>query len=394
MSEENSLKVLVVEDHSFQLAHITNCLDQIGVEHVLTATDGVEGLECIAKEKDNSHPINLIICDLQMPNMDGIAFIRHLFINRYKGALIILTAMDASLVSSVTQLIKEYKIKFIGSLNKPVNTKTLITYITEAAEHTDSLISPVLPEGVSEGDLIHALSNGGLQSYFQPRFKFSDKSFAGVEALARLVLSDGRIIPPDDFLYLYEKLNKVAEFELQIYSQAFQLIKVWMQMGHPTQVSINISSSLLTNAVFYNDLLALIKHYGVPTDLVTIEVTERTLIGETTSAIEHVSRLRLNGFNLAIDDFGTGYSSFKQLELLPFNELKIDKSFMIGIESDLQKQAIVKSTVELAKRLNLTTVAEGVETIEAWEIAKEYGCDLCQGYLTGIPESKDRIKPQ
>ncbi len=394
MGGQNSLKVLVVEDHSFQMEHITNCLSQIGVEQVLTATDGVKGLDCVAREQNSSTPIDLIICDLQMPNMDGIAFIRHLSINHYTGSLIILTAMDASLVSSVTQMIKEYKIKFIGSLHKPIDTKVLIEFIAEASEYTDTPLSPLLPEGVIESDLIDALLNNGLQSYFQPRFKFSDKSFAGIEALARLVLPSGRIVAPDCFLYLYDKLNKSAEFELQIYSQAFQLIKIWMQMGHPTQISINVGPSILADAHFYDDLLALVKRHGVPADLVTVEVTERTLIDNTAMAIEYLSRLRLNGFNLAIDDFGTGYSSFKQLELLPFNELKIDKSFMFGIEQDKQKQAIVKSTVELAKRLNLNTVAEGVETTEAWDMAKAYGCDLCQGYLTGAAKSKDSIRPQ
>ncbi len=394
MSDTNSLKVLVVEDHSFQMEHITNCLVQIGVEQVLTASDGVEGLENISREQNSSAPVDLIICDLQMPNMDGIAFIRHLSLSNYTGSLIILTAMDASLVSSVTQMIKEYKIKFIGSLHKPIDTKVLIEFIAEASEYTDTPLSPPLPEGVSEKDLIDALLNNGLQSYFQPRFKFSDKSFAGVEALARLVLPNGRIISPDNFLYLYEKLNKSAELELQIYSQAFQLIKVWMQMGHPTQISINVGPSILANTDFYDELQALVKRHGIPTDLITVEVTERTLIDNTAMAIEYLSRLRLNGFHLAIDDFGTGYSSFKQLEILPFNELKIDKSFMIGIEADEQKQAIVKSTVELAKRLNLNTVAEGVETTEAWNMAKAYGCDLCQGYLTGAAKSKDNIRPQ
>lgn len=394
MTERNSLKVLVVEDHSFQMAHITNCLTQIGVEQILTATDGVEGLDWVSREQGTDAPIDLIICDLQMPNMDGIAFIRHLSLNDYIGSLIILTAMDASLVSSVTQMIKEYNIKFIGSLHKPIDTKALIEFISEASEYTDTPLSPLLPDGVSENDLINALLNNGLQSYFQPRFNFSDKSFAGVEALARLVLPSGRIVAPDSFLYLYEKLNKSAEFELQIYSQAFQLIKLWMQMGHPTQVSINVGPSILANANFYDDLFRLVKSHGIPTDLITIEVTERTLIDNTAMAIEYLSRLRLNGFNLAIDDFGTGYSSFKQLELLPFNELKIDKSFMFGIEDDKQKQAIVKSTIDLAQRLHLKTVAEGVETIESWDIAKTYGCDLCQGYLTGKAKSKSNIKPE
>lgn len=391
MNEINRLRVLVVEDHGFQREYIANCLSQIGIEQILTAMDGEEALDNMTRLESSGQSFDVVICDLQMPNMDGIAFIRNLAERHFTGAIIILTAMDASLVSSVTRMVKEYKLNFIGSLHKPLDTKLLISYVIEACERKDVSVSPPLPNGISEEDLIAGFDAGGLTAHFQPKFNFSDKRLVGVEALARLILPDNTVIYPDDFLYLYSKLKRTKECELKIYEQGFKLLRQWINKGYPVQVSVNFCANMLGDPDFYDAVVALAAQYAIPHDLVTIEVTERSLIDNIAMSIEFLARLRINGFNLAVDDFGTGYSSIKQLELLPFNELKIDKSFLIGVDTDSQKRAIVQSITELARRMNLKTVAEGIENHDSWDIAKQYGCDICQGYFTGKPMSFDDI---
>ncbi len=381
----NNLRVLVAEDHSFQREYVANCLNQIGIHEVVTATDGKEALLRYDEMTAQGLVFDIIISDLHMPNMDGVAFIRNLAERNYNGGLIILTALDSNLVSSVTSMVREYELHFIGSLVKPVDTKKLIQYVSEVSGRKNEEIIHPLPQGLKEQDLIDALDSDCLTAYYQPRFNFSDGKITGFEALARLILPNGKIVTPDDFLYLYAKLNRSAEFELRIYEQAFSLAQKSLKLGRPLQLSINLCAHMLGNVSFYEEIVELAQRHGVPNDLVTIEVTERSLLDNIALSIEFLARLRINGFNLAIDDFGTGYSSIKQLELLPFNELKIDKSFLFDIEKDDQKKAIVESTVDLAKRLNITTVAEGVESQAAWDLAKKYGCDVCQGYFTGRP---------
>lgn len=381
----NNLKVLVAEDHSFQREYVANCLNQIGIHQVVTATDGQEALVHFDEMTATGSTFDIIISDLHMPNMDGVAFIRNLAERNFKGGLIILTALDSNLVSSVTSMVREYELNIIGSLIKPVDTKKLIQYVSEISEKNNEEIIHPLPKGLIEQDLIDALGADCLTAYYQPRFNFSNGQITGFEALARLMLPNGQVVTPDDFLYLYTKLNRAAEFELRVYDQAFLLAQKALKLGKPLQLSINLCANMLGNVDFYEELVALAKKHKIPNDLVTIEVTERSLLDNIALSIEFLARLRINGFNLAIDDFGTGYSSIKQLELLPFNELKIDKSFLFDIENDDQKKAIVESTVDLAKRLKINTVAEGIETQAAWDLAKKYGCDVCQGYFTGRP---------
>lgn len=391
MNTYHNYSVMVVEDHHFQREYIKNCLEQIGIPLVTTATDGTGALAHLENAQRDNLCFDIIICDLHMPNMDGVEFIRHLSERHFNGHIIIITAMDDSLISSVSQMVEQYKIQLAGSLSKPIDTKKLISLISQISQASPDILQ-TLPDGINESDIIDALNNGGLTPYFQPKFNFTDKSCVGIEALARLQLPNKEWLMPEQFLYLYDQLDKTKEFELSVYNQAFELLRELIDHGKPVQLSVNFCSGMLEDFDFYDRFIALSKQHRIPSDLITIELTERNVIKDSVLAIEFLSRFRINGFKLSIDDFGTGYSSFKQLELLPFNELKIDRSFMLGIEFDQQKQAIVKSTIELSRRLKLSTVAEGIETDAAWDIAKQYGCDVCQGFLTGKPLSPSAIK--
>ena len=391
MKSISELNVLVVEDHGFQREYISNTLKQLGVAQVTAAADGHEALDDLDVLATSDFPIDLIVCDLQMPRMDGVSFVRHLADRQFEGSFIILSAMDPTLIASVTTMVRAYKLNFAGAIHKPVDSKVLVKLMREACSDI-SLDLPVgLPEGVSENDLIEGLNSGGLISYFQPKYDFETRSLYGIEALARLVLPDGRMIYPDDFIYLYKKLGRTREFELSVYKSAFELGSHCLKRGKPLQVSVNFCANMLTDELFFDEVIQLAENADLPSDMVTIEITERSLIEDLKKSIEFLARLRIKGFNLSVDDFGTGYSSIKQLEILPFNELKIDKSFIMGIEKDKQKRAIVQSITELASRMDLKIVAEGVETEEAYTISKNFGCDYCQGFLTGRPVAYEEL---
>lgn len=389
----NELCVLVVEDHGFQLEYTTSCLHQIGIARVLKAKDGQAGLGEIRFCESHNIDVDLVICDLQMPNMDGIEFLRILAEREFEGGIIIVTAMEAALVSAVSRMVNEYKLKLIGSIHKPIDTKTLIQYVSEVCESNQNHIRRPLPSGVEEKDIISALEKGNLFTEYQPQYEFGSGQLYGIEALARLRLDDGRVVYPDDFIHLYSVLGKTQEFETIVYRQAFNYLNSMIRIGKPIQLSINFCANMLGNDTFYHGLIEMARMYQIPHDLVTIEITERSLLKDKARSIEFLARLRLNGFKVSIDDFGTGYSSIKQLEHLPFNELKIDKSFVIGIEYDEQKKLIAQTITELAKRLNLKTIAEGVETPEAWNIMANFGCNICQGYLTGRPMAVEEKVP-
>jgi len=163
----------------------------------------------------------------------------------------------------------------------------------------------------------------------------------------------------------------------------------WNHSGFHPHVSVNLSPESLDDFNFGARLHALVTDAGVRSKDITFEIVESEIARDFRRSLENTSRLRMLGFGLSIDDFGTGFSSLEQLSLLPFTELKLDRSFVTGICDNPQKQAMVNSTVRMAKELELTVVAEGIETDAEAEFVETAGCDFGQGYWFSRPIPSD-----
>jgi len=144
--------------------------------------------------------------------------------------------------------------------------------------------------------------------------------------------------------------------------------------------------------IFADYVITTAKEHGVKPDDIIIEVTESQLVQDIKSTMETLTRLRLNNIGVSIDDFGTGYATMEQLKRIPFTELKVDRMFVSDATNDSTARAIVESTIELAKKLQLQTVAEGVETKEDWTLVEELGCDFAQGYYIDLPMSANKFE--
>ena len=138
----------------------------------------------------------------------------------------------------------------------------------------------------------------------------------------------------------------------------------------------------------YQDI---VRRQGVEPNEVVLEITESSVMADAARGLGVLARLRLKGFGLSIDDFGTGYSSLAQLSQVPFTELKIDQGFVFGLHSQPRKRAVVEASLDLARKLQLETVAEGVETVEDWQMLAELGCGIAQGYLVGAPVAAEDL---
>ncbi|MGI9293094.1 MAG: EAL domain-containing response regulator, partial [Pseudomonadales bacterium] len=326
----------------------------------------------------------LVICDLQMPEMDGVQVIRHLADLSFPGGLILISAMEPSLISSVGRMAQDFQLRVLGTLSKPVETQTLKQLILKLNEPLAQEAEQ--PEELpTASELRHALRQKQFEAYFQPKVDILQRSVVGVETLARWNHPDKGLLGPEHFIDPMEDLGLLHELTWQIFAQAFVQCRKWLNAQNPLSVSINVSSSVLSRNAFFDDFLGMVKQYNLPADLIMLEVTESTLMQQLSGSVECLARLRMNNFKLSIDDFGTGYSSMQQLERIPFTELKIDKSFVHNAIHDSQKQAIVESSIELAQKLGLKTVAEGVETDADWSFMKKIGCDQSQGYFSGRP---------
>ena len=165
---------------------------------------------------------------------------------------------------------------------------------------------------------------------------------------------------------------------------------LWGQTGLSLNLSMNLSTTSLIEGDLCHFLINQCQRWGVNPELITLEVTESSFVEDIGKALEVLTRLRMHGFGLSIDDFGTGYSSMQQLALLPFTELKLDRSFVDRCYADPSRLAIIESSIELARKLGLKSVAEGVEDVQTWQLLAKLGCDICQGFFTARPYAAQR----
>ena len=185
---------------------------------------------------------------------------------------------------------------------------------------------------------------------------------------------------PDQFIPAAEKHDLIDELTDQMMSRAFECGVSWMMEGLNIKISVNVSMGSLVRLDMPDQVAAAAGTAGMDPRQVILEVTESRLMEDPTKVLETLTRLRLKGIGLSIDDYGTGFSSMQQLKSIPFTELKIDRAFVDGATKDPEARAMLESSVDLARALGLSLVAEGVEVEEDWNLLDQLGVDLAQGW--------------
>jgi EAL domain-containing protein (putative c-di-GMP-specific phosphodiesterase class I) len=178
-----------------------------------------------------------------------------------------------------------------------------------------------------------------------------------------------------------EEHGLIHKLTLQVMNQAMLQTALWNAHGMDLSVAINLSPLLLDTPDLLQEISGMQQCFGLRAERVVLEITETSLLRELSVALAVLTRLRLRGFGLSLDDYGTGFSSMQQLARIPFTELKIDRSFVHGVHERESVQVMLRSALEMAKRLGLNTVAEGVESLQDWWLLQEYGCTFVQGWL-------------
>ncbi|HEY8729660.1 MAG TPA: EAL domain-containing protein [Acidothermaceae bacterium] len=234
-------------------------------------------------------------------------------------------------------------------------------------------------------ELRQAVDNGGLELYYQPKVSLATGEVVGVEALVRWQHPNLGLVMPDDFIPLAEQSGLMARVTDSLLDQALEQSARWDADGLRLVVAVNVSVRDLLDHGFADRVSdALARHCIDPSALI-LEITERRLLADFERGAKVLAQLVASGVHISLDDFGTGYSSLTLLKQLPVCELKIDQSFVSRIGDSEADATIVGSIVELAHALDLTVVAEGVETTDVLERLKALGCDQAQGWLVGLP---------
>ena len=242
-------------------------------------------------------------------------------------------------------------------------------------------------------DLRAALENGEIAVHVQPKADLATGEVRGVEVLARWDHPTQGVLGPDEFIPLAERAGLMRPLTVQVLDQALAACARWRAGGQAISVAVNLSARSLGDVELYDAVGDLLAAHGVPPHLLTLEITESTVMSDPEQAVASLQRLRSLGIRLAIDDFGIGYSSLSNLRRLPVHELKIDKSFVAEMGPGLDDVMIVRSIVDLGRNLGLDVVAEGVETGLVWHELAAMGCHYAQGYLVARPMLPGALLP-
>jgi EAL domain-containing protein (putative c-di-GMP-specific phosphodiesterase class I) len=377
----SEMQVMVVEDHGFQRRIALRLLAELGVENALEGADGLDALQVLRRQPT---PPDVVLVDLDMPGMDGIECIGQIAQERLARAVVVVSALDPALLNTVQTMARAYGLRVLGSVEKPLTRDKLEGVLSRFDDHAGEQLDE------SEADftipaLLDALERGEIVPWFQPQVEFGNGKVVAVEALARWERPDGSVVRPVLFVPLLEKEGRAEALTDRMLDEGCRWLQRWSQDGVRLKLSVNVSPLALADPQAADRYQVIVESHGVKPEDVVLEITESSVMTDAARGLGVLARLRLKGFGLSIDDFGTGYSSLAQLAQVPFTELKIDKDFVFSAHSQPRKRAMVEASLDLARKLRLTTVAEGVETLEDWQLLAELGCDIAQGWLIGRP---------
>ncbi len=243
------------------------------------------------------------------------------------------------------------------------------------------------------GELAHALEEGGIEVHFQPKALARTRQIVGMEALVRWRRSDGRLVPPDDFVSAAEHAGLSRPLTRRVIGLALDQLQAWRAAGHDLHVAVNTTVADLLDMDFPDEVARALAQRGLPSHTLVLEVTERSVLSDPERIGQVLRKLQSFGIEMALDDFGTGFSSLTHLKSLPVAEIKIDRSFVARLCDDATDVAIVYATIQLADKLGLRVVAEGVEDEETREALVALDCEMIQGYLLSRPAPAAELEP-
>jgi len=374
---------LVAEDHDFQRSALVRMLVDLGAKEVHEAADGHGALKII---QDPARPVDIVISDLDMPGMDGMEFIRRLGQAGGHVSIILASALERKLIASIATMTEAYGIELLGVVEKPLSPGKLEPLIklhkpAQAAPHRPRAAGPTFTlEEIAAG-----LRSDEFEPFLQPKLELATGQVKGAEALARWRHPQKGIVAPYAFIKPLEDNGMIDELMWVMLRKSAAFCSTWRSAGLEATVSVNLSLKSLADVRLADRVTELVRSQNLEPRHMVLEVTESAASTDVGKALENLARLRMKGFGLSIDDYGTGYSSMQQLTRIAFTELKIDQSFVTNAARQESARVILESSLDMAKKLNITAVAEGVETQADWNLLRELGCGLAQGYFIARP---------
>jgi EAL domain-containing protein (putative c-di-GMP-specific phosphodiesterase class I) len=382
-SQNEQLRVLCVDDEDLVVDVIRGVLANLGIAPVDRDFDAQSAL----RRLDGGEHYDLLISDLDMPGMDGIEFLRHLAARDFPGVIAIISEVEQRTLDVVENLARAHDLNFIGSLQKPLTgdaVRGLVdAYRAFVASAGREIVDRVVLVDVAE--IRAGMEGGQFDVMFQPKIDVGTRRVTGAEALVRWLHPEHGLLTPESFVPVAEEGGVIHDLTGIVCACTANAVAAWSDTAKDINISFNAAVEDLDDIALPEFVVETAKAAGIMPENLTLEVTESQVMRGLVRVLDTLARLRLKGVRLAIDDFGTGFSSLEQLKRCPFTEMKIDKAFVTGAATDGASHAILESSIELARKLDLHVVAEGVESAEDWELVKRLGCDEAQGYFLAQP---------
>jgi EAL domain-containing protein (putative c-di-GMP-specific phosphodiesterase class I) len=380
MMDTPDIRILILDDDSFMLKLLTKTLAKLGFSSVTTCESGKLALEYV--DSVDNQP-DLILLDLNMPDMDGIEFIRKLGQQKYIGSLVLVSGEDERMMQTAEKLIQAHEIVVLGHLSKPISSDRLSNLLGKWSAPRPQAAPR---KTYTAHELRNALLKRELINYYQPKVAVDTGEVIGVETLVRWLHPVDGLVYPDQFIGVAEEHGLIDNLTMVVLAEALAQVRIWRHAGLRLRVAVNVSMDNLSTVEFADFVAstAAIAPAVDPRDVV-LEVTESRLMLDFRAPLEILTRLRLKRFRLSIDDFGTGNSSLSQLCDIPFDELKIDQRFVHGACHNATTRVMFEASLGLGKQLGMEVVAEGIEDREDWDFVRSTNCDLAQGYFITRP---------
>jgi len=326
---------------------------------------------------------NLIFVDLMLPEVDGIEIVRHIGAANCDAKIVMMSGVNHKILASAIRVAVNQGLNVLGYLTKPFSVREVRGLLDTGRRQNVMPSAEELEEGIKAEDLC---------LFYQPKVQLGPQqamSVAGAEALLRWKHPEYGLITPDRIIPVAEANDLMGGLTDFVVKAAISQLHSWKNQDIDVVVSINMPPDLLTDRSLPDRLADQMADAQLDPGQLCLEMTENASITDYVDAAEILTRFRLKGFGLSLDDFGTGHSSLVQLHQMPFSELKIDRSFITEIETNTDAQIIVRAIVDLARNLELTVCAEGVETASCLRYLRNIGCHLVQGYYFGRPTPAD-----
>lgn len=382
------LKVLIAEDDRFSQKMLAEMLKDAGINDVHFADSG----SAVLSKMDSDLKPDLLICDLNMPGVDGIDLLGMLGERKFTGEIIVISGCDKRIIKAACKMAIHYKLNLTGGFEKPIDERRFMRMVRYCGDTKKRVQVATDRLAFSVDEIKNAIVNGHIIPYFQPQVDVHTGLVDSVECLARWQHPSRGLLLPNDFIPQLTDYNLLDEFNEMMFVSALKEFKKLHKECHIPQMAFNLPPESLHHGEVAARYHQLVKSAGFEAADIVIEVLESDYKDGQDLPVAILNHFRLKGFGLSIDDFGTGYSTLDRISQVPVTAIKIDRRFVLEAHEDEIARSIIRNTVHLAKELGVKTVAEGIESMDDWVLMRDLGCDYIQGYLVARPKIASQFK--